>query len=312
MRASAPATSANLGPGFDSLGLALEWRQGASCRLARAGLEIHVRGDADGAIPRDEGNLVARAAWAVLQHVGQPGLGLRIALEADLPVGGGLGSSAAAVAVGLVAANALCGNPLGVEELLRLGTAIEGHPDNLAPALLGGLCVACQGSGPDLPVLAVRLEPPAHLEALVAVPNRQLPTRDARLVLPSAVPFADAVANVQRASLLVAGLAAGRLDVLAEATRDRLHQPYRAALLPGLAACLEGAVAAGACGAFLSGAGSSVLVLWPAGEPVAPGVTQALNTYLARNGGGRVRRLRLAAVGARTIPCAPPDERMSP
>ena len=309
---SAPATSANLGPGFDTLGLALEWRQAVRCRLAAAGLEIQVSGNATGAIPTDESNLVARAARAVLEQVGHRDLGLRIVLDADLPVGGGLGSSAAAVAAGLTAANALCGNQLGVDQLLQMGTAIEGHPDNLAPALLGGVCVACQGAGPDRPVLAVRLEPPPDLEALVAIPNRHLQTREARQVLPSSVPFADAVANVQRASLLVAAVATGRLQVLVEATRDRLHEPYRATLLPGLTACREQAVAAGALGAFLSGAGSSLLVLWPSGQAVAPGVAEALATYLGRNGGGTVRRLRLAVGGVTAIPCAAPDERMSP
>jgi homoserine kinase len=126
------------------------------------------------------------------------------------------------------------------------------------------------------------------------------------------VSFDDAVANVQRASLLVAAVAAGRVDVLAEATRDRLHQPYRSALLPGLETFLLAAVAAGARGAFLSGAGPSVLALWPAEQPVPPELTRAMTAYLGENGGGRVRRLALAVHGATVAASPSPDERLSP
>lgn len=305
-----PATSANLGPGFDTLGLALEWRQRVWCRLA-PGLRVEVRGDPRGRLPRDATNLVARAAQSVLERVGRPQSGLHLVLESSLPVGGGLGSSAAAVAAGLMAAQTLTGEQLSAAELLRLGTAIEGHPDNLAPALEGGVCVASQGSGAGGPVLAVRLPPPAGLEALVAIPDRPLPTEESRRVLPASVPLADAVANVQRASLLVAAIATGRPELLAEATRDRLHQPYRATLLPGLEACLEAAVAAGAQGAFLSGAGPTVLALWPQGAEVPATLADALAGYLRANGGGQVRRLALAAEGTIVMLARAPDERLS-
>lgn len=305
----APATSANLGPGFDALGLALEWREGVRCTLLpHLGLEVSASGPGAELVPRDGGNLVARAARAVCEAAGAGAVGLRLELGLALPVGRGLGSSAAAVAAGLVGANRLLGDPLSGERLLEIGTAIEGHPDNIAPALLGGFCAACvapPAAGGAGQVLAVRLAPPP-LAAVVAIPDRPLPTHLARQALPASVPFADAVANVQRAALLTAAVAAGRFDALAEATRDRLHQPYRAPLVPGLAGCLDAARAAGALGAFLSGAGPSVLALVPPTGPVADAVAAALGAALVRAGGGQVRRLALAARGAWAEPAEGP------
>ncbi len=309
--ASAPATSANLGPGFDALGLALDWRESVYCALERSGLDVGVSGPGAGQVPRNEANLAVRAARAVLTAAGMPRLGLRLRQRLALPVGRGLGSSAAAVAAGLVGANRLLGDPLTQDELLALGTCIEGHPDNVAPALLGGFCAACVAAegaaGAQRRVLAVRLEPPA-LAAIVAIPDRPLPTHLARQALPHQVAFGDAVANVQRVALLVAAVAAGRMDVLGEATVDRLHQPYRASLVPGLGACIQGALAAGALGAFLSGAGPSVLALVPRDGPDAEVVARALGSGVRGMGGGLVRRLELSARGAWVEPGVLPGE----
>lgn len=304
--AKAPATSANLGPGFDALGVALDWWETVECALAPEGLAIDVSGPGRQWVPTDEGNLVARAVRAVGAAAGlPPAFGLRLRLSLALPVGRGLGSSAAAVAAGLVAANRLLGEPLPVERLLDLGTAIEGHPDNVAPALLGGFCAACPGAGRTR---TLRLDPPA-VDAVLAIPDRPLPTELARRALPAHVPFADAVANVQRTALLVAAVATGRVDLLAEATEDRLHQPYRAPLVPGLLDCIEAARAAGALGACLSGAGPSVLAWVPqaAGAPRALGgagaaVAAALAAALEGMGGGVVRVLRPSARGAWAAP----------
>ena len=301
VRASAPATTANLGPGFDTLGLALGWTQTAWCALVSEGVEVAVRGPGAEGVPRGEGNLIARAAMAVCAHAGVGRCGFRVRLDLELPIGRGLGSSAAAVALGLVAANALLGRPLATERLLEIGTAIEGHPDNLAPALYGGLCAACQDDGR---VWSVRLDPPDGLCALVAIPDRPLATANARAVLPRQVSFADAVANVQRTGLLVAALAAGRFDALAVATQDRLHQRYRAALIPGLEACLRALPTAGARGAFLSGAGPTVLALVDAtGDRQR--VMAALQTWLAGCGGGHVRSVGLASEGATAVAMQP-------
>ncbi len=303
VRATAPATTANLGPGFDTLGLALAWTQTALCALAPEGVaDVAVDGPGAEGVPRDERNLIVRAATAVCGEVGLGRHGLRVRLTLELPVGRGLGSSAAAVALGLVAANALAGQPLAAQRLLEIGTQLEGHPDNVAPALFGGLCAACQDGGR---VWAVRLAPPEGLRALLAIPDRPLSTAEARAALPRQVPLADAVANVQRTGLLVAALAAGRLDALGVATQDRLHQPYRASLIPGLEACLRELPAVGARGAFLSGAGPTVLALVDAAADTRP-VAARLEGWLAGWGGGRVRSVGLAAQGAAAVPVQAP------
>ncbi len=305
----APATSANLGPGFDALGLALDWAEVACCALAREGLEVRVLGRGSDHVPRDENNLVVRGMRAVLREVGMGPVGVRVQLTLGLPVGRGLGSSAAAVAAGVVGANTLLGAPLAPEELVHLAAVVEGHPDNVAPAILGGFCAACPttAAGGRSRVWALRLPPPRGLGAVVAIPRRVLPTHVARQALPPTVPFGDAVANVQRVALLVAAMAAGRLEALGEATLDRLHQPYRARLVPGLEECMAAARAAGAFGAFLSGAGPSVLALVPADDAVARRVAAAMDGPLEASGGGEVRVLRLAERGAWAEPAAPPE-----
>lgn len=304
----APATSANLGPGFDSLGLALDWSEVVCCALAREGLEVRVLGRGADHVPRDEGNLVVRGIRAVLRELGVGTVGVRAQLSLALPVGRGLGSSAAAVAAGVVGANALLGGRLPPEHLVDLAAAVEGHPDNVAPAILGGFCAACPvastASG-GRRVWALRLSPPAGVAAVVAIPRRVLPTHVARQALPFTVPFADAVANVQRTALLVAAVATGRLEALAEATVDRLHQPYRARLVPGLEECMAAARAAGALGAFLSGAGPSVLALVPTDEAVGRRVAAAMQGPLEGAGGGEVRLVRLAEQGAWAEPIPP-------
>ncbi len=308
VRILAPATTANLGPGFDALGLALDWTEEVFLRVLPDGGPLQVVAPADAGVPCDEANLVVRGARAVLATAGRREAGLRVYLRARLPVGRGLGSSAAAVAAGLVGANFALGQPLSPARLVDLGAAIEGHPDNLAPAILGGFCVsgvaAAGGAGG---VLAVRLPVPPGVVAVAAVPDRALDTHTARHALPASVPFADAVANVQRACLLVAAMASGRMDVLDEATRDRLHEPYRAPLIPGLNEFLEAARANGALGAFLSGAGPTVLALVPGGGAAEARVAEAFRAILARRGGGRVRQVALSPRGAvAQVSAAPP------
>jgi homoserine kinase len=175
-----------------------------------------------------------------------------------VPLSRGLGSSAAAVVGGLVAANEMAGRPLSREELLHLATEMEGHPDNVAPALFGGFTAACLADGK---VSWLRLSPPLALQAVVVIPEREVPTARARAVLPEMVPHADAVQNVGRTALLVGAIATGELAHLRVAMQDRLHEPYRAALIPGMPEALEAARQAGALGAALSGAGSTLLAL---------------------------------------------------
>jgi homoserine kinase len=257
-----PATTANLGPGFDALGLSLAlYNRLEVVRLPEAHqnrLEIETRGEGADRLPTDETNLAYRAFCRVFEKIGVRAPTVRIVSEIQIPLSRGLGSSAAAVIGGLLAGNELAGCSLSREELLHMGTAMEGHPDNVAPALFGGFTTACLAEGG---VAWARLEPPAGLQAVLVIPEREVPTAQARAVLPDVVPRQDAVLNVGRTALLVAAFATGELGLLHTAMRDRLHEPYRAPLIPGMIEALEAARAAGALGASLSGAGSTLLAL---------------------------------------------------
>jgi homoserine kinase len=183
-----------------------------------------------------------------------------------IPLERGLGSSAAAAVAGLVAAASMAARDLDMPALLRLATRIEGHPDNVAPGLLGGLVASI---ALDDRVDAVRLDPPRNVQVVAWIPERKLPTSEMRRVLPDAVPRADAVANLTRVAVGVAGLAAGRVDVLGLLTQDRLHEPYRAEVYPELPELVGAARAAGALGACLAGAGSTVVAFVDAADESA-------------------------------------------
>jgi homoserine kinase len=276
-----PATSANLGPGFDAVGIALRLHNTLTLEPAAAP-EIEIVGEGAGALPRDPTHLAYRAAAAVVVRAGSSARApapraFRLRQHNRIPLARGLGSSAAAVLGGAVAANALLGGPLDAQALLDLATEMEGHPDNVAPALLGGLVVCVRT---PVGVRWMRLIPP-RLRGVIAVPDYAVSTDDARRLLPAHVPFADAVFNVTRTALLVAALGGDRPDLLSEATQDRLHQPYRARLIPGLADVVAAARQAGAYGAALSGSGPSVLAF---GD--APGIGEAMAAAFRAAGAG--------------------------
>lgn len=262
-----PASTTNLGPGFDALGLALQLHNRIRLSLAASGLEVAVTGEGEGVLQLSERNLVFRAVRRLYEAVGRPVPGLRIELENAIPVSRGLGSSSTAIVGGLVTANVLLGEPLDREAVLRLAVAMEGHPDNVAPALLGGFQVT---SLAEDGLVHLALPAPAGLRAVVCIPDVAVSTHAARKVLPDTYSRADAVFNIGRVSLLVAALLTGRIETLAEAMQDRIHQPYRAPLVPGLAAAIEAALDAGAAGACLSGSGSTMLAL-TTGNEVAVG-----------------------------------------
>ncbi len=276
VRVTVPATSANLGPGFDALGLALALRNEA---WLEEGPGVAVRVEGEGAASLDAGadNVVARGARMAFEAAGRPFRGLRIRCVNRIPLARGLGSSAAAWVCGLAGANALLGSPLDRDALLALATRAEGHPDNVAAALLGGLTVSCADGDR---VLAVSLPVAAAVRFVALVPEAESSTREARAVLPDVVPRRDAVFNVQRVSLLLAALGAGRGDLLGPAMADRLHQPYRLPLFPWMEAVQAAAVRAGAAGCVLSGAGSAMLAatLGPT-EPVARAMEDALGGH---------------------------------
>ncbi len=242
-----PATTANLGAGYDALALALDLRNRISVEITDApGLELSVEGEGAGVLPttRDNRFVVALETglrWALGQVPAD--LGFRIHMQNQVPIARGLGSSAAATVAGLVAADALTGDGLDQRRLLTLSIEIEGHPDNATAALLGGFVVIAMVDGrPE----TVRFEPPRDLRAVLFIPEKPLSTSAMRAALPHEVPHRDAVFNIGRVALAVAGLAAGRSDVLRAATEDRIHEQYRAEVYPELPK-LEAAARAAGC-----------------------------------------------------------------
>jgi homoserine kinase len=261
-----PATSANLGPGFDCLGLALDLHDEVVVNAGDAtvgeAVEVTVTGEGAGAVPADGSHLVARAVHRALDELGERHPPLALSCTNRIPHGRGLGSSAAAVVAGLLAGRALVTDGtdrLDDEALLGLADAMEGHPDNAAAALLGGLTLAWSEDGA---VRAVRLDPRPDVYATVLVPEVQLSTETARGLLPATVPHADAARTAGRAALLVAALAAvpAVSGVLLAATEDRLHQSQRGPAMPATAELVARLRAQGRA-AVVSGAGPSVLVL---------------------------------------------------
>ncbi len=295
-----PATTANLGSGFDCLGMALEIHNTVTAQVVPSGLDVRIVGEGEEALRWGEENRVLRAMRLVYQQAGRRLPGLRLDLENAIPLGRGLGSSAAASVGGLVAANTLCENALSNDQLLILAVRLEGHPDNVAPALLGGLVVAIT-EGERLVCAPVPVPP--DLMAAGFVPDFSMATEAARRVLPRQVDLADAVYNVGRAALLVAAFATGHPDLLDVATGDRLHQPYRQAIFPGMRVLFEAARTAGAQGVFLSGSGSTILAL-AVGQERAEAVAQAMGAAAQAEGiSGKTLVARVAAQGAQaTIP----------
>jgi homoserine kinase len=256
----APASTANLGAGYDALGLAVDLVDRVELEVAgAAGLRIEVEGEGSGALPRGPENrfivaLETGLRWALGEVPAD--VGWTVTMHNAIPLLRGLGSSAAATVAGLVAANALTGDELDERKVLDLAIQLEGHPDNVAAALLGGFVVVVTDDGH---AEAVRFDPAARLRCVFFVPDLELATAHMRQALPAEVPHRDAVFNVGRAALAVAAFAGGRSELLRLATQDRLHQSYRSAVFPALPTLIEAALGAGALGACLSGAGSSVV-----------------------------------------------------
>jgi len=254
-----PATSANLGPGFDTLGLALSLYDDVTVEaVAEPGVHVNVRGVGEGEVPTDGTNLVASSILATFAAVGHDAPGLRIDADNRIPHGRGLGSSGAAVVAGIAAARGLLEGIVHFTEemLLGIATELEGHPDNVAPALFGGLTIAwTTPTGPRHKKLMVH----RGVSPLVLVPETTLSTRRARELQPSQVPHEDAVFNVSRSALMVAAMLQSP-ELLFQATEDKLHQSYRASAMPETAALISALREAG-FPAVVSGAGPSVLVL---------------------------------------------------
>ncbi|MHB1007263.1 MAG: homoserine kinase [Chloroflexota bacterium] len=261
--ARVPATVANLGPGFDCLGLAVGLYTDVTLEVGtgRAGMEI--TGEGYEHLPTGRSNLVRRAIARYFDVVGGEPPPLWIHMHNRIPISGGLGGSAAAIVGGLVLANEMCGDKLSRAELLELATEIEGHPDNVGPALEGGMLVATMEEGK---VVSIRVPVPPELRTVVFVPDFAMPTAEARRILPRTIHRQQAIFNIGRTAMLVAAMYSGRLDLLGVATQDQLHQPYRQQMFPAMPRFFAAAVGAGALGAYLCGAGSALMALTVANE----------------------------------------------
>ena len=252
-----PGTTANCGPGFDTVGIACTIYNDLELTLSdESGISLNVIGEGAGFIPSDESNVVVKAIKMILNKTGYKAQGIKLSMDNNIPLARGLGSSAAAIVGGLVGANELTGGHFTKDDILNMATAIEGHPDNVAPAIFGGITVSIMDSGN---ANYLRFLPPTNFSMVAVIPEFNLSTRAARKVLPDTVPYADAVFNVSRASLLIGALCTGELKLLSHALQDRLHQPYREKLIPGMAQVLAAARQTGALGATLSGAGPCLL-----------------------------------------------------
>jgi homoserine kinase len=258
---SVPASSANLGPGYDCLGVALPLRNVLEIERRPGPLEVSVSGEGAGTLPADATNLVVRSFAEVW---GEPLESLAFRMRNAVPLQAGTGSSSAAIVAGLTAALALQGRPHGRDELIALAAPLEGHPDNVAAAIAGGFTIAIDGRRP----LLRRIEPPPGLAFVLVLPDHELCTAESRKHLRPDVPRADAVYSLQRTALLVLALVQGDLDALPLALDDRLHQPDRSALTPMFCTIQEHLPELGAYGCTLSGAGPGAL-LWVRAEQAA-------------------------------------------
>ena len=263
IRVKAPATTANMGPGYDCLGLALDVWNTLEVEVLKSGEPVvEVTGEGADELGTGRDNLIYRAMEFLFQDVGEDMPAVRINCDNAIPIARGMGSSAAAIAGGLVAANYLCSQEYTANDLLEMAATIEGHPDNVAAAVLGGMqLVIMDRTDEGNRLYTVPVNVPPELHAVIFVPQVRISTKDARAVLPEKVPMADAVHNMGRVGLLVAAMATNHPEYLTVATQDRIHQPYRQPLFPAMKVIFQAALDAGAMGAFLSGSGSTVLAL---------------------------------------------------
>ena len=260
---SVPATSANLGPGFDALGLALEFRDTVTARVLDVpGVTVTIEGEGASSLPLDEKHLIARTIIATCEKFGHPLVGLELECVNQIPQGRGLGSSAAAIVAGLVLARELSGVDKSDDDLLQLATDIEGHPDNVAACLLGGMTIAWMEDGGLANAVSMNVHP--DITPVIGIPSNELSTEKARGLLPETVSHVDASFNAGRSALVVAAMI-GDPRFLLEATEDRLHQNYRDAAYPESMAAVRALRESGVA-ACISGAGPTVLALCVPGQ----------------------------------------------
>lgn len=289
-----PATTANLGPGFDTLGLALDlWNEAEFLQTGEGGFSMTVSGEGENSLPTDETNAIASSALQIYRLVGKDPAGLTIRCTNRIPLISGLGSSSAALLTGMLGANALLGEPLSHDDILSMATENEGHPDNVVPAMLGGL-VATVLKGDQVVSRKLLVSP---MTITVVLPDFYFPTKTAREILPEYVLRQDAIFNISRAVLVIKSLETGDLELLGEVMEDSLHQPYRLPLIPGALAAMQAARQAGASAVALSGAGPSLIAF--SRQPANPGIGLAMQQAFEQAGlSARIFPLNISQSGA--------------
>lgn len=274
-----PATSANCGPGFDTLGLACNLYNYFTYELIDQGLSLKIEGEGTEKLKAGKNNLAFLSFYKVWDMIVGSKTGLSVIMSNNIPLSRGLGSSSTAIVAGLVAANHLTGNTLSKNEIVQLATEIEGHPDNVAPAILGGMTISYVDNGRASSLKFLPLKP---FKLVAVVPDMPLATSLARRAIPKTVPHQDAVFNTSRAALLVGAMLTGDYQHLAAGLDDRLHQPYRAHLIPGMEDAFKAAVNNGAFNAIISGAGSTLMAYVPINvscEAVGEAMCKALSEH---------------------------------
>lgn len=307
-----PATTANLGPGFDCIGAALTLYNQfkfsrldlTTERLAKvtpgSGPLITVTGAEQERVITDDSNLVYQSFVKLYEHLGQTPPSVQIEIELGVPLARGLGSSATAIVGGLVGANQLAGEPLDKTEVMKLAIAMEGHPDNVVPALLGGCRLAATGEEVMKTWEICDIPWHSNIVPVIAIPDFELSTQEARSVLPTNFSRADAIFNIAHLGLLLRGLETGRCDWLRTSLQDRIHQPYRQALIPGYDTVQKAALAAGAYGMVISGAGPTLLALVDSASVQAVAAAMA-DAWKTQGIIAQARSLSLDTQGARTL-----------
>lgn len=292
-----PASTSNLGSGFDALGLAIDLPLTVKFEIGISGRHIRAQGEGAALLEREQNNLLLRAFDRACREIGCESPPLRIEMNNPIPLKRGLGSSGAAIVAGLVGANLLLGKKLSPQQLLNLANELEGHPENASASLLGGLTVNGVENGE---VKLQRFLPPEAWVAVAFIPELEIATHDARRVLPEALSREDAVKNVQRVSVLVAAFAKRDPALLKFGVQDWLHQPYRKALIPGFDDFIAAAYNAGAWAAFLSGSGSTILAI--GAKRQARKIAEAMSNVAVQNQlTGKAAILKFAHRGVRII-----------
>ncbi len=292
-----PATTANLGPGFDSLGLALDlWNETEFSQNGRGKLKVIIDGEGADTLPCDESNAIVMAALQLYKLCGKKPAGLTIHCTNRIPLISGMGSSSAALLTGMLGANTLLGDQFPRQEILTMATQLEGHPDNVVPAMLGGLVASALRDG-EVVSRKLRVSP---MSITVVFPDFYFPTKAAREILPEYVLRQDAIFNLSRSVLVIKALEEGDLALLGEVMEDSIHQPYRLPLIPGALQAIQAAKKAGANGVALSGAGPSIIAF--SGQPADPRIGEAMKQAFEQAGlSARIFPLNISQSGASVV-----------